>query len=123
MSMGKLFMQGVEKVANFGGMKGLEEAASKTINRIDSGKGFGESIIAQGKERINQNDKLLAALGRKQGDELSNMDIARSMFYNKQGELQKARVGAGIAGAYMGANMIGHGSLGIPFISSASWNR
>lgn len=39
------------------------------------------------------------------------------------GKRSMTRVGIGVAGAYMGANVIGNGSLGIPFISTASWNR
>lgn len=56
-------------------------------------------------------------------DNWSMEDKVRAAFMNDKGEYSKTRIGAGIAGAYMSANLIGHGSLGIPFISNASWNR
>lgn len=55
--------------------------------------------------------------------EFSTEDRIRAAFMNDKGEYSKTRIGVGVAGAYMGANLIGHGSLGIPFISNASWNR
>ena len=55
---------------------------------------------------------------------LSNSQMFHAMFMDKDtGNLAATRVGLGIAGGYMAANVIGHGSLGIPFISTASWNR
>ena len=123
MSAGSTFMSGVANGAEILGMKGLEHSARSTINAMETGAGFGDSIIKAGKTRILENEKLLQALGKKNGDEISNWDLGKSLFYNRQGELQKSRVAAGIAGSYMGANVVGNGSLGIPFISTASWNR
>ena len=123
-------MSGVASGAEMLGMKGLEHSARSTINAMEIGAGFGDSIINAGKARILENEKLLQALGKKtkdgviaEGEKISNWDLGKSLFYNRQGELQKGRVAAGIAGSYMGANVVGNGSLGIPFISTASWNR
>ena len=45
------------------------------------------------------------------------------MFLDDEGKYSKARIAGGIAGSYMAANIVGNGSLGIPFLSTASWNR
>lgn len=124
-------MEGVAKSAEWTGMKGLEHAARSTVNAMDAGAGFGNSVIAAGKTRMLENQKLLQALGKKtdsngileQGERITKADLAKSMFYNKQGEFQKGRAIAAGAGSYMAANVVGNGSLGIPFISTASWNR
>ena len=129
MSAGSMFMSGVASGAEMLGMKGLEHSARSTINAMKGGADFGNSILAAGAQRILDNEKLLSALGKSRGADgalnssLTKSDLFKSMFYNKQGELQKSRVAAGIAGSYMGANVVGNGSLGIPFISTASWNR
>jgi len=123
MSLASMTVEGVKKGADFLEMTGLHSAAENTLNKMKSGADFGDSILETLNARINDHEKLLAALGKKSGDELSNFDRARSLFYNKQGEFQKKRAALGIAGAYMSANIIGNGSLGIPGISTASWNR
>lgn len=56
-------------------------------------------------------------------DKLNNTDAVKAMFMNDKGEYSKTRIGGAVAGSYMAANVIGHGSLGIPFISTASWDR
>ena len=43
-------------------------------------------------------------------------DRGKSLFYNREGELQKARVGGAIAGSYILANEVANGDTGIPFI-------
>lgn len=43
------------------------------------------------------------------------IDKARSLFYNRKGDLQYGRI-AGVAGSYIGANEAVRGSSGIPFI-------
>lgn len=56
-------------------------------------------------------------LGGKSGDyKLGWGDRGKSLFYNRNGELQKSRVGGAIAGSYIAANEVMNGDTGIPFI-------
>lgn len=122
-------MSGVASGAELLGMKGLEHSARSTINAMKGGADFGNSILATGAQRILENEKLLSALGKSKGADgaldssLTKTDLAKSLFYNKEGQFQKGRAIAAGAGSYMAANVVGNGSLGIPFISTASWNR
>lgn len=128
-------MEGVAKGAEWTGMQGLEHAARSTINVMETGAKFGDSILMTGQARALENAKLLRALGKRtetlpgggeviaKGESLTKTDLAKSLFYNKEGKFQKGRAIAAGAGSYMAANVVGNGSLGIPFISTASWNR
>ena len=57
------------------------------------------------------------------GDNFSTEDRIRGALMGDDGKYSGVRIGIAGSALYMGANMIGHGSLGIPFISTASWNR
>lgn len=115
---GKRFFEGLKQAGAVS-----EGYADNVINRIDNNAGFCRSVLDANKQRINDHDKLLQMLGKKAGDPISDAEAIQSMFYNTEGQLQKGRVIGAAAGGYMAANMIGHGSLGIPLISNASWNR
>lgn len=122
MSLGNTFMNKVVEGAKFLGAKSIANAAEKSIAYVGKDKGFGDYVIGGFRKRAEDNMHILQSLG-KRSDQLDNWDIAKSAFMNDKGKMSNGRIAAGVAGAYMGANMIGHGSLGIPFISSASWNR
>lgn len=47
---------------------------------------------------------------------LSNPEKFAGMFLDKEGNFSKTRIGVGAAGVYAAANIVGHGSPGIPFI-------
>lgn len=122
MAAGKWFLERVAGVAQAANAQGLRQFSNEAINKIDSGASFGSAILGTGRDRLINNAEILNKIGKK-AENVDNWDIARSMLYNKQGQLQKGRVAGAIAGGYMAANMVGHGSLGIPLISNASWNR
>ena len=122
MGTGSWFLERVAGAAQAVNARGLHAFSNEAINKMGAGASFGDSILKTGRERIENNTALLNKLG-KSADKIDNWDIARSAFYNRQGELQKGRVAGAIAGGYMGANLVGTGSLGIPLISNASWNR
>lgn len=56
-------------------------------------------------------------------NQLSAGERFAGMFLNDEGKFSGYRLAGGVAGSYMAANIIGHGSLGIPLLSTASWNR
>lgn len=70
------------------------------------------------KDRILENEGLRKAMLGEEGkpDSVGWGKIGKSMFYNRNGELQAARVGGAIAGSYIGANEVINGDSGIPFI-------
>lgn len=115
---GKRFFEGLKQAGAVS-----EGYADNVINRISNNAGFCRSVLDANKQRIQDHEKLLQMFGKKTGDPISDAEAFQSMFYNTEGQLQKGRVAGAIAGGYMTANMIGHGSLGIPLISNASWNR
>lgn len=120
-SLAQSVVDGVVKGADTLGMTGLQSTAQKTLGYLKSGKDFGASIGSALDDRITW--KMRQSMGMGIGDKPNNMQRFQSLFYNREGEFQKKRVAGAVAGSYMAANIVGHGSLGIPFISTASWNR
>lgn len=67
--------------------------------------------------RIMTNMGLRNKIRPDMGKAIGWKDRAKSLFYNRQGELENTRVGAAIAGSYIAANEVANGDTGIPFIS------
>lgn len=107
----------------FAGLEEFNKGMSKLISNqpvnslLDMPKIIGKAFLEQGKTRINENRGLMKKIRnfRQEGDEvymdnIGKMDVAKSMFYNKQGDLAYGRVAAaggaglattGIAGSYI----------------------
>lgn len=75
------------------------------------------SIAGALDRRIMTNPALQAAIRPNTKKAIGWGDRAKSLMYNRAGELSKARVGAAIAGSYIAANEVANGDTGIPFIS------
>lgn len=83
------------------------------------------NVLNKRKERLEDSIKLSREKGAAvyNPNFFSETERFASMFLNDEGKYSGARIAGGIAGSYMAANIVGHGSLGIPFLSTASWNR
>ena len=106
--------------------KFLNEVAGK--NR-EAKRAILADIKASGGKDINEQfrnfyDKQLTTIGNlEQRGNISDMDKLKNMFLDDEGNYSKTKLGMFAAGTYGAANIVGSGSLGIPFISTASWNR
>lgn len=83
------------------------------------------NVLNKRKERLEDSIKLSKEKGAAVYDPklFSGTERFASMFLNDEGKYSGYKIAGGIAGSYMAANIIGHGSLGIPLLSTASWNR
>ena len=106
-----------EKIAQRLGVTGIDHKAyNEGLKEWKASREAGDEAAEQA--AIN---KMNSSMANVQGQDPTK--AVKAMFMNDQGEYSKARIGGAIAGSYMAANVVGNGSLGIPFISTASWNR
>lgn len=105
--------------------------SNELANNVQELEQYGRDVVKEGNiatvKAIPDMMKGSAVVSRKMTEEgIDNMTTGKAintLMRNDDGSLSKLKVGGAVASAYMGANLIGHGSLGIPFISTASWNR
>ena len=107
----------------FAGLEAFDKGMCKLISNqpmnslFDMPKIIGKSFMEQGRNRINENRGLMRKIRnfRQEGDEvymdnIGKLDVARSMFYNRAGELSTGRVAtaasAGIAGTAIAGSYI-----------------
>lgn len=90
---------------------------SEKLNPYDTNKSATDLF----QSAANEIDKLAESLPEiKQPTGIAKF---HNMFLDENAEFSTRRAGMLAAGIYGASNIIGSGSLGIPFISTASWNR